>query len=83
MIANFGARRLSTANSTEMIAACEAKMRMDVISANMTHATNLFMECVTASAIMTLQDGETDGSAASAVAKFVALAFAFGTALFF
>jgi energy-coupling factor transporter ATP-binding protein EcfA2 len=82
MVAYANERRLAGATIDEEVAACEQKMTMDIISANMTHASNKYMECITLSAIVSLED-DTEGSAASAAAKFVALAFSFGAALFF
>jgi hypothetical protein len=56
-------------------------MTMDIVATNMTHASNNYMECVMAAAVMTLEHADT--SAATALAKATALALAFGTALFF
>jgi hypothetical protein len=52
-------------NSTEAIAACEATMRMNVVATNMTHAMNIYTECVSIAAIETLAANQPESAAAS------------------
>lgn len=80
MIAEFkktivSGRRLTEEayNNTAAIQACEAKMRMNVVAANMTHAMNMYTECVSMSAIETLAAHSTKTSAAPVSTPVAAL----------
>mmetsp|Transcript_7248 Transcript_7248/g.11113 ORF Transcript_7248/g.11113 Transcript_7248/m.11113 type:complete len:362 (-) Transcript_7248:116-1201(-) len=82
VVAGIGSRRLET--TAEMVAACEDKMRLEVVATNMTHATNNYMECITFAAISSLEDVEEpeEDDSAAAIAQFVGLALTFATFLF-
>lgn len=66
-------RRLTSYNNTAAIAACEASMRMNVVAHNMTHAMNVYTECVSIAAIETLAANTPQESAAPAYSAMVAL----------
>jgi len=75
-----GGRRLETYNNTAAIAACEATMRKNVVAHNMTHAMNLYTECVSVAAIETLAANSPQESAASVPSVAVAALVAVGVA---
>jgi len=79
MIAEFkrtvtSGRRLNgeAYNNTAAIKSCEDKMRMNVVAANMTHAMNMYTECVSMAAIETLA-ANSKTSAAPVSTPFAAL----------
>ena len=74
-------RRLSSVNNTETIQACEATMRMNVVAHNMTHAMNVYTECVSIAAIETLAAGAPEDSAASMPSVVAGLAAVAGVAI--
>jgi hypothetical protein len=73
VLKNAENRRLEEGHNTTVdIAACESAMTANIMTANITHATNKFMECVTAAAIGSLED-TPEGSGAGAAFKIGAL----------
>jgi hypothetical protein len=68
-------RRLEEGHNTTVdVDACEAAMNTDIITSDVSTATNKFMECVTAAAITSLEDVPEEGASdAAAVFKIGAL----------
>jgi hypothetical protein len=72
----MGSRRLTAYNNTEAVQACEATMRLNVVAHNMTHAMNVYTECISVAAIESLAANSPDSAATmpSVVAALAAVA---------